>query len=596
MSKVLESDFTYADVLRSEGFTVDYAICTSYSLNLQTLLSIPFMMGTMSELTDEARRSPHILLETINMAAGKFVVFCNAGCISVPQKESKVFSLLERSVVQVALSARGKGFINFHPKVWIIKETNKDIRESWIKVVVMSRNLTTSSDLDVVCELKAKIGEREANSKLREKHAPLKRFIDWLRDKTHDRDIRNNMGRISADIDKLKEFNTEGSMFNDYDFFPMGIEKDDGQKCLNGMLKHATDMLIISPFIDQTTAQKLTDYHTKSYRTLITRYSSITEDIISNFKDKGGVYAVKEELVDNAEKEIAIDIHEKVYFVHDNHLGNLLYLGSTNATHNGFNRNVEFLLRLTFARNRISYQSFRQELINDDKECMFELVDSIIPESEAKEDLTNELDLRQAIAAIKKASVTQEGEDLYQVSIQCGGNMPKTQVKIYPLCFGEGKSKELTDGVIFHGLTLSMLTEFYILAVGENDILRRVIKIETSGIPKDERDKAIYSQIIDTPSKFIQCISHMLTEDNEQYLLESLQAEKDHQLDSSNISKSNEVTSSLYEDMVRAAYKSQEGIKSMRKMVDMVDEKVIPEGFVDMYDKFEKAIKKIKRL
>ena len=69
-------------------------------------------------------RSPHLILETINQSAGKFAVFCNAGCIAIPQANSKVYSLLEQSVVQVTLQAKGGGFINFHPKVWIIKETN----------------------------------------------------------------------------------------------------------------------------------------------------------------------------------------------------------------------------------------------------------------------------------------------------------------------------------------------------------------------------------------------------------------------------------------------------------------------------------------
>lgn len=80
--------------------------------------------------------------------------------MAVPQANSKVYSLLEQSVVQVTLQAKGGGFVNFHPKVWIIKETNPDTGAQQIKLIVLSRNLTGSNDLDVVCELIGKIGAK----------------------------------------------------------------------------------------------------------------------------------------------------------------------------------------------------------------------------------------------------------------------------------------------------------------------------------------------------------------------------------------------------------------------------------------------------
>ena len=157
MADVLWNDIIYTDVLQSDGFVIDYAVCTTYSLDMPSLLSVPFMLGTMTDLTETTMRSPHLILETINKSAGKFAVFCNAGCMAVPQANSKVYSLLEQSVVQVTLQAKGDGFINFHPKVWIIKETNPDTGAQQIKLIVLSRNLTGSNDLDVVCELVGKI-------------------------------------------------------------------------------------------------------------------------------------------------------------------------------------------------------------------------------------------------------------------------------------------------------------------------------------------------------------------------------------------------------------------------------------------------------
>ena len=72
MADVLWNDIIYTDVLQSDGFVIDYAVCTTYSLDMPSLLSVPFMLGTMTDLTETAMRSPHLILETINKSAGKF--------------------------------------------------------------------------------------------------------------------------------------------------------------------------------------------------------------------------------------------------------------------------------------------------------------------------------------------------------------------------------------------------------------------------------------------------------------------------------------------------------------------------------------------
>ena len=351
----LWNDLLYTDVMQSDGYIVDYAVLTTYSLDLPSLLSIPFTLGTMCDLSEAALRSPHLVLEAINKASGKFSVFCNAGCIAVPQNHSKIYTLLERCIFQVSLERKGSGLINFHPKVWVIKETNPDTGESQIKVVVLSRNLTCSNDLDVVCELTGKIRNKTATRKARIKHKPLSDFLLWLSNRC-DRKSRKNIKSIIEDIQYIEEFELHDSPFEDYDFFPMGIEGYDGiEQCLNGaILDHAAEIIVISPFVDNKTLISMTTNAPKAKKTLITRHSSINNEILSLFND--GVYVPKEVLTDKVEKDITVDLHEKVYFVRNYQTCyNTLYLGSTNATQNGFGRNVEFLLRLNFAPYKSSY-------------------------------------------------------------------------------------------------------------------------------------------------------------------------------------------------------------------------------------------------
>ena len=59
MAEALWNDIVYTDVLQSDGFVVDYAVCTTYSLDMPSLLSVPFMLGTMTDLTEATMRSPN---------------------------------------------------------------------------------------------------------------------------------------------------------------------------------------------------------------------------------------------------------------------------------------------------------------------------------------------------------------------------------------------------------------------------------------------------------------------------------------------------------------------------------------------------------
>lgn len=592
MANELWRDIVYTDVLQSEGFVVDYAVCTTYSMDMPTLLSVPFMLGTMCDLTEATMQSPHLILEAVNRAANKFAVFCNAGCIAVPETQSKLYALMERSVVQVALPRKGAGFVNFHPKVWVVKETNPDTEEAQIKLVVMSRNLTCSTDLDVVCELVGKIGAELASQKAQRKHAPLVDFLRFLSNQTGEHTIRKHISNLCEDINRIKNFDLDGSPFDDYNFFPMGIPAYNGyDRCLQqNILNHAAEMLVISPFVDMNVLYDMTSCSPQAKETLITRHASVKQDMLELFNH--GVYAPKEVLTDKAEKDTAVDLHEKVYFVRrieGKQSRNHLFLGSTNATRNGFERNVEFLLHLQFAPHKTPYKGFRSEIINDDKDCMFEQVTAITDADGTKDDQNSERDMRNAIDCIKQAQINCAG-NAYSITIRCK-DVQGITAYLCPLgC--DAKEQTLANDMAFEGLKLEQLTEFYVLRVKD---LRRVIKITTKGMPTDERDKAIFRSLINTKAKFINYLAFMLTNDVEQYILESQQLERE--LLSGNAKEKEQIIStSLYEDMVRMAYTNPERIVAIGKIKDMADDSVVPKQFSDMYDTFTDALKQIKRL
>ena len=222
---------------------------------------------------------------------------------------------------------------------------------------------------------------------------------------------------------------------------------------------------------------------------------------------------------------------------------------------------------------------------------MFEKVESIPDEDLTKDDVNDELMLRSAIAVIQKAVISSTNDD-YSVTIHCRQNkLPNRVVHLYPLgC--EGKEALLADGMVFTRLSLSNLTEFYVITIGD---IKRVIKIATDGMPTEERDNAIFRSFINTKGKFINYLAFMLTDDVEQYLLESQQLDKEISSDKVTHMEQ-QISTSLYEDMVRMAYTDPDRIASIRQIIEKADEKVIPDQFMDMYNTFENVLKQIKRL
>ena len=114
-------------------------------------------------------------------------------------------------------------------------------------------------------------------------------------------------------------------------------------------------------------------------------------------------------------------------------------------------------------------------------------------------------------------------------------------------------------------------------------------------MPTKERDKAIFRSIIDTKEKFINYLSFMLTDDIEQYIVETQLLEKENDSDKAS-SLEQIICTSLYEAMVRTAYTNPDRIADIRQLLDKAEENVLPKHFEKMYETFEDALKQIKCL
>lgn len=118
-------DLIYGDMLTTPGYDVEFAMGTTYSLDMKALLIVPYSLGMFGDLSDNVKASPLFLLESIRRSSDKFVLFCHRGGIHMPKETASYFPLLENSIFEVKTEPTA----NFHPKMWLIREHLREDKE-----------------------------------------------------------------------------------------------------------------------------------------------------------------------------------------------------------------------------------------------------------------------------------------------------------------------------------------------------------------------------------------------------------------------------------------------------------------------------------
>lgn len=585
------TNIMYNEALVTPGYRVIAAVGTTYSLDLETLLEVPIALGELTANAEQYVQKPHYLLEVINQVASKFCVFCNAGNIRDNLTQEHLLTLLENSVCSIQLPAYGKSFASFHPKIWIILEENKqktDLKQA--KVMIMSRNLTYSTDIDVVCVLTGKVMRRAAKRASQVKHQPLIDFLHWLEGNANrNANVKYLITTLSEALKNVETFDIDGPWFDeeDYRFLPMGINGYSGKEIQKEMLEKATDTLTISPFVDLETVTALANVRGK--HALITQPQSCSKEVIQLFGED--IYSTKLALTAPEDGNNIVNVHEKIYFI-SNPSGHYLYLGSTNASQNGFNRNVEFMLRLHFRRNMASFNRLLPMFVNNDKNCPFERVTIAYPHDPDAIDEQRKLQLalRQAIAAIQKATIEATDNGMYTITVHCKELKSNYKYAIYPI-YEETKKQKLSQLTNFENISLINLSEFYVIECEEK---KSVIKIKTFGMPSG-RAQAIENNILNTQDKIIDYLAYMLSTDPDGYLEQMLLHDQEKKQKSIGGGLAFQGLT-LYEDLLRMAYHNPERIKRAIDTLSHCNESTMVDGLSKLLKDIQGVLPKIKRI
>lgn len=338
-----ETRHLLTDALRPpDGFTVERALATTYTLDLNSVLLAPLAMAAYDqrEAAEVDGATPLALLESIRRHAEHTTVLCQAAGIHVPPAYPKLAAFAEGCVAEIA-PPPGR---TFHPKIWVLRFVDTEGRRRH-RFACLSRNLTGDRSWDTVL-----ICDEDPDGAHILDAAPISTFVEELLTRT----VRPLTPPRSEQVLELCESLRRARLaipepFTEGRVVALGTPSGTGWPLPDA----ADSWAVVSPFLDVATVKRLP--RVKTGGILLSRPDTL-ERVGSRALD--GVDArVLQPLAEAAEPEEAAEpsvagsdltrgLHAKVFVWDSAGQGHLL-TGSANCTDAAFGGNIELSVLLT---------------------------------------------------------------------------------------------------------------------------------------------------------------------------------------------------------------------------------------------------------
>ena len=346
------------------GFKLDFAVGTTYTLDLFALLSAPvaFAFSDWQDIDGRPTGDPLALLKAVREYADRICLFFQAGRIHVPHNYQPLLASVESSLVET-LAPRGG---SFHPKVWFLRFKGSSEGEVMYRFLCLSRNMTFDRAWDTMLCLEGPLTDR--TNAFTQNH-PLGRFVEALPSmairgvakpwKKRITDLAYEIRRVEFEMPELVE---------QLQFWPLGLEVDRDPKN-DWPFRKSTRTLVISPFVSGST---LADFaNPSSPIELISRAEQLERVKPEVLRSYSNVWilddAAEPEPSETEESNVEageasqdalpaaptlVGLHAKLFVLDDGREASV-FTGSANATHAAFDRNVEFLTELRGKKSKL---------------------------------------------------------------------------------------------------------------------------------------------------------------------------------------------------------------------------------------------------
>lgn len=564
------------------GFRFDAAVGTTYSLDLLSAMTVPLSFAMLDwEKPDGApAANPLAVLESLRRCRDRFTIFAQAGQTQLPREYPQLLALLENVVVPVrAPDPEGV----FHPKVWVVRFMDAKEQVAY-RVLCLSRNLTFNRCWDTVVSLDGTLtGKRSGNPANR----PLADFVGRLPGLAISKasiDARRRKG-IALMADELARVEFElPEGFTEHVFHSGGL---DGGEC-RPFGSFGNKCLVVAPFLHPNVIADFVSQCREVH--VVSRPESLGALPTDLQSDCASLRILKPEAMPEEEdekpggpgnEECLDGLHAKLFVV-DRGWRTSVYSGSFNATRHAFRHNVEFMVELVGKRSQIGVDRL---LSSSSGETRFaDLLETVEPATKCdpQDAARKNLDdlLRRCkgliVAGLRGIRVRKKGE-FYNLVLDwvepAGWPLARAQVKVWPVTLPPSLGADPGSGLEFSNLSFDALTAFIACEIRAqagslSEKVAFVLNLPSDGMPTDREDRLVRSLVRNRDQLLRYLYLLLASEDAEgasSAALRRLAAGED-------MSRRSILPSDLFEQLVRALYRSPDQLKRIEKLLESIEQ------------------------
>jgi hypothetical protein len=362
------------DLLRPPpGFQLDAGLLTTFGMSFEALLASLLAMHDVEEASDQPDTISRVIAAT--RMSEKVRVLVQAGTISAPIKTlpPALATLLEPMVVEVR-PADGV----FHPKLWLLRFVGEEIRPSggereWmLRLVVGSRNLTASDNLELGVSLSGTSG-KSADALAAQLTQILARC---------ERMVGPKLGDVSRTLAGALSHCSFEAIPETASAMSLSWQEPGQRRIVDDLPTGCREIIAISPFVVDTTVLELLDRCERltliSNPTELARLSAATLEAtearcksqeapsLLAFQDGIAEGGDGEPIEGEGESPRLDSVHAKALFIETAAGETVTLIGSANATTRGWGlaptRNVECMAVMTPG---VPPRAIRSQLLQD---------------------------------------------------------------------------------------------------------------------------------------------------------------------------------------------------------------------------------------
>lgn len=540
-----------SDADEHSGYRLDYALGTTYSLDLIALLSVPVACTFRGRQSGDGKpiENPLALLKALRQQARRILLFVQAGRIHLPQFQP-LLAELEQAVIEATAPKGG----SFHPKLWVIRYVaNDDPQDVRYRVLCLSRNLTFDRCWDTFVAVEGSL-RHDLKNGYRE-NQPL---IDFLKElpsaglRKLDEEQRAWHERICQELRFVKFAPPEP--FDELVWHPLGL----GTTKSWPFPPQVDRSLVISPFVEANCLERLQ----QSAKTidLVSRSESLLPLPPATLQSYQRVWTMAENAepeaaeleavvieanhVDSATEQtqtlaqpaILSGLHAKIYLA-DYGARTSLWTGSANATNAAFSKNVEFLMELRGPKKLCGVETILgvQDGKKKESQALIDLLQSYVAPQEAPVDVDAAAkafedtvqDLAQAMAESRLSTFCEPAAtaDTYRCELRVASPLNSEsfagiRLRVWPISLGWSKAHDVIANEVtlaaFADVSLTGLTAFYVFeatSLADESLSQRFVLTAPLTNPPARRREQLLLSLLGNREQVLKFLLMLLEDD-----------------------------------------------------------------------------------